>query len=123
MPLTLPPFLPPLPSLSPLPLSSPPSLSPLPPSSPPFPPSLLSPSLPSLLAYTYSDSESKTQWELYQQKRKEKRKETKKKIQKKGAKEEEEGEMGTDSGFDDPFFQHSVTVATSVSVCIYITIT
>lgn len=57
-------------------------------------------------------------WETFLKKRKEKRKEAKKRrIGTTEDEEEGEREGGEgDSGFDDPFFQHSVTTATAVSV-------
>ena len=57
-----------------------------------------------------------TPWEKYLQQKKERRKEVKRKKDRKQPEEraEEELEEG-ESGFDDPFFRHSVTTATAVS--------
>ena len=61
----------------------------------------------------WSDMKKATPWEQYLQRRKEKKNEVKRKRKRREDCLTEEGET---SGFDDPFFHHSVTTATAVSV-------
>ena len=59
-----------------------------------------------------------TPWEQYLQKKKERRKEMKKKRAGKevAGKGDQKSPDIVSKGFDDPFFQHSVTTATAVSI-------
>ena len=66
--------------------------------------------------FPISESDVQSPWELYLQQKKERRKEAKLKRGMEGTdKKEIANKESVDSGFDDPFFQHSVTTATAVS--------
>ncbi len=70
-----------------------------------------------------TESEGLTPWEQYLQEKKERRKAAKQNRLQGGKKAPDEGSAQGEGkptgsqGFDDPFFDHSVTTATAVSGC------